>query len=65
MTEKDTSKKSTWEKLNIAAKQDTSKTSNEEKVASAEKGKAQSGETINPSFLRSTRSSVTGDGKST
>lgn len=39
MTEKDTSKKSTWEKLNIAAKQDTSKTSNEEKVASAEKEK--------------------------
>ena len=39
MTEKKPSKKSTWEKLNIAAKQDTSKCPNEEKAASAEKEK--------------------------
>jgi molecular chaperone GrpE len=39
MTEKDTSKKSTWEKLNIAAKQDTAKSPNEEIASSAEKEK--------------------------
>jgi molecular chaperone GrpE len=39
MTEKKPSKKSTWEKLNIAAKQDTSKSSNEEKTSPAEKEK--------------------------
>jgi molecular chaperone GrpE len=39
MTEKEPSKKSTWEKLNIAAKQDTSKSTNEEKAPSAEKEK--------------------------
>lgn len=36
MTEKEPSKKSTWEKLNIAAKQDTSKSSNEKKTSPAE-----------------------------
>lgn len=39
MAEKDTSKKSTWEKLNIASKQETSKSTNEEKASSAEKKK--------------------------
>lgn len=39
MTEKDTSKKTTWEKLNIAAKQDTSKSTNDEKTLSAKKEK--------------------------
>ncbi len=39
MAEKDISKKSTWEKLNIAAKQDTSKSSNEKKASSVEKKK--------------------------
>ena len=37
MTEKEPSKKSTWEKLNTAAKQDTSKSANEEKTLSTEK----------------------------
>lgn len=37
MTEKDTSKKSTWEKLNIVAKQNPSKSANEGKASSAEK----------------------------
>lgn len=37
MAEKDTSKKSTWEKLNIAAKQEKPKSTNEEKISSAEK----------------------------
>jgi molecular chaperone GrpE len=36
MAEKDKSKKSTWEKLNIAAKQETSKSTNKEKTSSAE-----------------------------
>ena len=36
MAEKEPSKKSTWEKLNIAAKQDSS-TANEKKAPSAEK----------------------------
>ncbi|MFZ0219736.1 MAG: nucleotide exchange factor GrpE [Candidatus Aquirickettsiella sp.] len=37
MAEKDTSKKSTWEKLNIVAKQDSAKPANKEKAPSAEK----------------------------
>ena len=37
MAEKDTSKKSTWEKLNIAAKQEKPKSTNEEKTSSKEK----------------------------
>ncbi len=39
MAEKDTSKKSTWEKLNIAAKQEKPKSTNEEKTPSTEKKK--------------------------
>lgn len=39
MAEKDTSKKSTWEKLKTEAKQETSKPTNEEKAPSAEKKK--------------------------
>lgn len=39
MAEKDTSKKSTWEKLNIAAKHDTSKSADEKKTPSIEKEK--------------------------
>lgn len=39
MTEKDTSKKSTWEKLNSTAKQDPSSSANEEKTSSVEKEK--------------------------
>lgn len=39
MTEKDTSKKSTWEKLNIAAKKNSSKSTNEEKDPPTEKEK--------------------------
>lgn len=39
MAEKDTYKKSTWEKLNIASKHETSKSTNEEKASSAEKKK--------------------------
>lgn len=39
MAEKDTSKKSTWEKLNTESKQETSKSTNEEKAPSAEKKK--------------------------
>ena len=39
MTEKEPSKKSTWEKLNIAAKQTTSKSTNEEKASSEKKQK--------------------------
>lgn len=37
MTEKDTSKKSTWEKLNTVAKQETSKSTNEKTSPSIEK----------------------------
>jgi molecular chaperone GrpE len=51
MTEKDTSKKSTWEKLNIAAKQATSKPTNEEKSPSAEKEKPEQEKQItHPSY---------------
>lgn len=48
MTEKDTSKKSTWEKLNIAAKQDTSKSPNEDETSSAEEDETSSAEKENP-----------------
>jgi molecular chaperone GrpE len=51
MTEKDTSKKSTWEKLNIAAKQETSKSTNEEKAPSEEKEKPEQEKQItHPSY---------------
>lgn len=53
MAEKDTSKKSTWEKLNSTAKEDTSTSSNEAKVsaAEAEKEKPVQGKQLNhPSY---------------
>lgn len=51
MTEKDPSKKSTWEKLNITAKQDSSKSAKEGKSPSEEKKKsAQEKQLIHPSY---------------
>lgn len=50
MTEKDTSKKSTWEKLNIAANQGSSKSTNEEKAPSAENEKPKQEQLTHPSY---------------
>jgi molecular chaperone GrpE len=50
MTEKEPSKKSTWEKLNIAAKEDSSKSANEEKTLSTEKEEEQEKLLTHPSY---------------
>lgn len=50
MTEKETSKKSTWEKLNIAAKKDSSKPTNEKTTPSAENEKPKQEQLDRPSY---------------
>lgn len=50
MTEKDSSKKSTWKKLDAAAKQDSSPSAKEEKIPSAEKEKPEQDPLTHPSY---------------